>query len=215
MIRIALLLALGLWSVGVVVAAISHIALMPVSHTEPVNPPDPVDAIICLGAGMASDTSPEAGRYSRGRAETCAALYREGRARRIIFTGYGHEFGSAAQGMADVAVAAGVPASAVIVEPHARSTIQNAAYSLPHLSPDAERIILVSDGFHLPRAWVIFRALGAPEIDLRATDLPLGQARRWIGREGVAIWFNLWRAGLYWGGGLLGIDPDRRIGWFD
>ena len=215
MIRNALLLVLGLWTIGVVAAAISHLALMSVPHTESVNPPHPADAIICLGAGMASDTSPEAGRYSRRRAETCAALYQAGWAPRIIFTGYGHEFGSAAQGMADIAVAAGVPASAVIVEPEALSTIQNAAYSLPHLAPDAERIILVSDGFHLPRAWVIFRALGAPEIDLRATDLPFGQALRWIGREGVAIWFNLWRAGLYLGGGVLGIDPDTRIGWFN
>ena len=117
--------------------------------------------------------------------------------------------------MADVALAAGVPASAVIVEPEARSTIQNAAFPFPISPRMPARIILVSDGFHLPRAWVIFRALGAPEIDLRATDLPLGQALRWIAREGVAIWFNLWRAGLYLGGGLLGIDPDTRIGWFD
>ncbi len=113
-------------------------------------------------------------------------------------------------------MASGGTPAAIRVEPFAGSTIQNAAFSLPLLPNAAERIIIVSDGFHLPRAWVIFRALGPQEVILHATtDAPFGQIFRWIRRESVAIWFNLWRAALYWGGGVLGIDRDTRIAWFD
>lgn len=201
----------AVWAAGFVAVTVAHVRL---SSDRPAPPSS--DAIICLGAGMASSTSPVAGTSSWRRAETCAALYQSGAAPVVVFTGEGHEFGSAAQAMADVAIAAGMPADAVIVEPLAGSTIQNAAFAMALLPDDTGRLIVVSDGFHLPRAWVIFRVLGAGDVTLHSTGpIPRDQAFRWIRRESIAIWFNLWRAGLYMGGGVLGIDPDRRIGWFD
>ena len=201
-----------MWGVGLLAVVVAHLWLSRADRA----PVPQADAIICLGAGMASDTSIAAGPSSERRALACAALYANRRAPLVIFTGEGHEFGSAARAMADVAEAAGVPPEAIRVEPFAGSTIQNAAFSLPLLPNAAERIIIVSDGFHLPRAWVIFRALGPQEVILHATtDAPFGQIFRWIRRESVAIWFNLWRAALYWGGGVLGIDRDTRIAWFD
>ncbi|MEM9320810.1 MAG: YdcF family protein [Pseudomonadota bacterium] len=203
---------------GLVLWLIGLLAIAAVQHFWTPGPalPEPADAIICLSAGMASETSPEAGPSSVRRAETCAALYHAGLAPQVIFTGAGHEFGSAAAGMAVVARGEGVPEAAISVEPRAHSTIQNAAFSLPMIRAEPRHVIVVSDAFHLPRAWIIFRAFGAPDITLYPTpDLPAPKAWRWILRESIALWFNLWRAVLYGAGGIAGIDPALRITWFD
>ncbi len=165
----------------------------------------------------------EPGPASARRARTCAELYRAGLAPVIVFTGYGHARVSAAEAMARLARAEGVPEAAILIEPDARSTIQNAAFGLALLPPDTTRILLVSDAFHLPRSWMIFRVFGAPEIGLYAAraaytpeDQP--QARSLLGwqlRESIVIWVNLARAAAYFGGGLLGIEAETRIGWFN
>ncbi|MEM9754541.1 MAG: YdcF family protein [Pseudomonadota bacterium] len=180
--------------------------------------PDQADAIICLGAGMAGPTSPEPGRFSRQRAETCARLYNLGVAPIIIFTGEGNDVSSAAAAMDAVAAAAGVPDTARIVEPLAQSTIQNADYSLPLLPDGARRIVIVSDGTHLPRSWVIFRAFGVEALAAYPTPRPrrmTAASLRLAAREATAIWFNVWRGGLYAAGGLAGIPHEERIAWFD
>lgn len=212
LIILPLAIILVIWAAGFAAITWAHLRLSASASQTP----EPADAIICLGAGMASPTSEAPGPSSRRRAETCAALYRAGVAPLIIFTGAGNDVRSAARAMADTARAAGVPPEAMVVEPRSMSTIQNAAFSLPLLPATATHLLVVSDGFHLPRAWIIFRALGAQETRLHATsDLPRLQAFRWIGRESIAIWFNLWRASLYVGGGILGIDAERRISWFN
>ncbi len=186
--------------------------------------PAPADAIVCLGAGMSRTAGwdqPDAA--SARRARTCAALHASGVAPVVIFTGYGHEVQSAAGAMYEVAVAAGLPRDAGLVEPRALSTIQNADFSLD-LMPEAQRLVLVSDGFHLPRSWLIFRIFGVADVSVHATDAGFGapvtdRTERgmveWILRESAAIWFNALRGLLYLGGGWVGIDHDTRIGWFN
>jgi uncharacterized SAM-binding protein YcdF (DUF218 family) len=186
-------------------------------------PPARADAIVCLGAGayrrdgrLIPDTA------SHRRALTCAELYAQGAAPRVIFTGGLSAPGSAAAAMAE---SAGLPETDVIIEPASLSTIQNAAFSLAMLPPETGHVIIVSDAFHLPRAWLIFRALGMPEVALYAAD-PLTEAqaetavgnrplRWWVVREAAAIWFNAARAAAYVVGGWAGIDAETRIGWFD
>ena len=62
--------------------------------------------------------------------------------------------------MAQVAEAQGIPASAISIEPRAMDTIQNACYSNrimeDHGWHSAE---IISSGFHLPRAGLIFQRL--------------------------------------------------------
>lgn len=179
--------------------------------------PEPADAILCLGAGIAGNTQADAS--SAGRARTCAALHRVGAAPKVVFTGYGVPNLSAAEAMAEIARDAGVPETAIVIEPEAQSTLQNAAFGLALLDLPPRRVVVVSDAFHLPRAWVIFRVLGVPEVALRATAPGATPDRatmlRWCLRESVAIWFNVARLGVYAVGGAVGIDRETRIGWFN
>jgi uncharacterized SAM-binding protein YcdF (DUF218 family) len=182
--------------------------------------PAPADAILCLGADVGRDDPSLPDAASDRRARECAALQAAGVAPVVLFTGYGTPGHSAADAMAARAIALGLPPQAALRERQARSTIQNAAFSASLLPSGAERVVLVSDAFHLPRAWVVFRLLGYRDVAIHAAPvtgttedgLPLW---RWMLRESVAIWFNLARAGAFVAGGWVGIDRDTRIGWFN
>jgi uncharacterized SAM-binding protein YcdF (DUF218 family) len=181
--------------------------------------PNPADAIICLGAGMEDDPSPLPDAVTRARALTCAELLRADVAPVAVFTGAGNETSSAAAAMAAVAREEGVAEARIIVEPRAHSTIQNAAFATALLPPDARRLIVVSDAFHLPRAWVIFRVLGHDGVTVHATEArleaPLATRLGWSLREAVVIWVNVGRLTVYGVAGALGVDRDTRIGWFN
>lgn len=192
----------------------------------PPAPPERGDAIICLGAGMSRTGGWEvADSASTRRAMTCAMLYAEGLAPIVLFTGFGHEEGSAASAMARVAMDLGVPAEAIVLEEQARSTFQNAAFSAALLPDGTRRVIVVTDRFHLLRSAVIFRSLMDADVDVAmvASDpqatVAAGQDGRstlgWILRETLAIWSNAARGVAYGLGGIAGIDPDTRIGWFN
>jgi uncharacterized SAM-binding protein YcdF (DUF218 family) len=180
--------------------------------------PDRADAIICLGAGMAEETGPLPDAVTRARALTCADLQIQGVAPVVIFTGAGNDTHSAAEAMAQVAQAEGMPSEAAIIEPLAHSTLQNAGFGLALLPEPPERVVVVSDAFHLPRAWVIFAVLGH-DVRLFATQgtlaPPAATRLRWSLREAAAIWFNAGRLATYGVAGLAGIDRDTRIGWFN
>lgn len=185
--------------------------------------PEAADAIVCLGAGMLNGQSSLPGPVSARRAETCAKLHIEGVAPIVIFTGYGHARGTVADAMAGLAHQRGVPTSAILVEPVARSTLQNAAFSKEYLPDGSDRVVLVSDAFHLPRSWLIFRMLGYAEVDLfaaeRSTSASFSEDIKgdiwWNVRESIVIWVNVGRAIVYWGAGFFGVDPAVRIGWFN
>lgn len=200
-------------------ASVAVVLLVQIAWPRPQAVPEPADAIICLGAGMADEASPLPDEVSRSRARTCAALHARGVAPVVVFTGAGNDDHSAAQAMATTAVDAGLPADAVIVEPRAHSTLQNAAFGLALLHEPPDRVILVSDAFHLPRAWVIFRLLDTAELSLYATqsdfEAPLSTRAQWSLREGAAIWFNAGRIAVYGVAGLMGIERDTRISWFN
>ena len=215
---------LGLLLLGIVTWGAGLVAILAVQVFWPENapPPAPAEAIICLGASMSYQgwTLPDAA--STRRARTCAQLYAEGVAPVVIFTGYGHSVSSVGHAMAEVARNAGVPRRAILVEPLARSTIQNAVFALDMLETPPRRIVVVSDAFHLPRSWAIFRIFGGvPEVALYAaadTETRGRGERRmldWIARESLAVWSNLGRLAAYGAGGLAGIDRDTRIGWFN
>jgi uncharacterized SAM-binding protein YcdF (DUF218 family) len=205
---------LALWAVTASVVLVVQLA-----WPRDLAVPAPADAIFCLGAGMADEDSPLPDASSAGRARTCAALHGAGAAPVVVFTGYGTEVGSAAQAMADLAATLGVPEAAMRLDPAAQSTLQNAHFGLALLDTSPERVIVVSDAFHLPRSWVIFRVLGVPDVALRPTlgaaTPPLPTMLRWSAREGVALWFNVARLGVYGIAGALGVDRETRIGWFN
>lgn len=130
------------------------------------------DAIIVLGSPADSDGNPTPVQLAR--VTEAVHEYERGVAPRLIVTGgaTNHHFVEA-EVMARTAEAQGIPASAIVMEKQARNTIENACYS--------ERIMenhgwhsaeVVSSGFHLPRAGMIFSRLplewrvhAAPELE--------------------------------------------------
>jgi uncharacterized SAM-binding protein YcdF (DUF218 family) len=164
------------------------------------------------------------GPASTRRALTCAELARAGVAPVAVFSGAGNRVLSAGEAMADLARgAAGLPPEAILVEPRARSTLQNAVLSYALLPDAPDRVVIVSDAFHLPRAWIIFTLLGEAEVDVYAArtaysydDGPLARSHlQWTLREAFAIWANVGRIGVYLAGGLFGVDEQTRVAWFE
>nr|WP_255599335.1 YdcF family protein [Hasllibacter sp. MH4015] len=155
------------------------------------------DTIICLGGG-ASD-----GRLfasSRTRAERCVELYLAGAAPQIVFTGV-----QAAEPMADLARASGVPAEVILVETQSRSTLQNALFS-SRIMTGTEDVLLVSSAYHLPRSWLTFRLMGYDRVTVIAAEGRSDGARP-LFREALAIWFNAARYGMWRFAIAMGLGP--------
>jgi len=94
-----------------------------------------------------------------GRAERAAELYRQGAAPAVVVTGYG-------DCLANVRVLErnGVPTAAIVEEPSALSTLENATKSVPLLRAlQAHRVILVTTWYHSRRAMACFEHV-APDL---------------------------------------------------
>ena len=167
----------------------------------------PADALICLGGGM--DKYGVLAESTLNRVDRCVELYRAGLAPVILFTGGTSTFDgpSAAGQMSRYAIAFGLPASAILTENRAHSTLQNALFSLP-LIPDAASLIVVTEAFHLPRSWTSIK-WAAWELDAQSPSIALVMSEKVrrnrdgsfnktaLFRESIAIWFNALRAIAY------------------
>jgi uncharacterized SAM-binding protein YcdF (DUF218 family) len=113
------------------------------------------DVIIVLGAGNIGTAR---------RAEHAAALYRQGFAPYVLCTGIrsaGDSTYSEAEWCARVAQQHGVPAPALVLEEHSRSTEENAIESAAVMRAHGwSSAIIVSDDFHLFRANWLFERQG-------------------------------------------------------
>lgn len=160
------------------------------------------DLIIVLGGGM----SPKGSLHTSStvRVDKGIALFNAGAAPRIHFTGglASPNAPSAGKQMAARAIAAGVPEGATSFEGQSYSTLQNALFSKP-VWQDADKIVLVTEGFHLPRSWATFKAFGAQDITLASARRFRGErvraGFRMTFREALAVWFNAARF-LVWQG---------------
>lgn len=119
-------------------------------------------AIVLLGAMLLADGAP--GPALIRRADHAARLWAEGWAGAILASG-------GPEGAARTEAAAmrarlrdlGVPDHAILLEPRARDTFENALYSIPILRAHGlGTALLVSDRYHLPRALMLFRLMGHP-----------------------------------------------------
>lgn len=109
-------------------------------------------------------------------------LFRRGAAPLLVMSGGGAGSVPEAAIMQALALAAGVPQAALIVEPRSRNTLENARESAQLLhARRLSAVLLVSDRVHLPRAALLFRHAGlrvagqaaaAPPAPLR--ELALG-----------------------------------------
>lgn len=145
----------------------------------------PAQAALVLGARVWPDGRPS--RFLRERVEAGAALWHRGLVERVVVSGSGHnrEGLDETAAMLRTAIAAGVPATVIDVDPQghdSRASALNAA------AAGHESVIVCSQEFHLPRSvWLCLRA----GLDAQGVHLPvlirkhtaLGYAR-----EAAATW---------------------------
>jgi uncharacterized SAM-binding protein YcdF (DUF218 family) len=138
------------------------------------------NAIIVLGSPPDRDGNPTPdllARVTEGVHE-----YERGVAPRLIMTGAAvpNQL-SEAQVMARTAEAQGIPAAAILMEPEARDTIQNACYSERIMKAHGWRSVeVVSRPSHLPRAAMIFNELPLDWRTHAAPPLePISAAHLW------------------------------------
>ncbi|MEM7753880.1 MAG: YdcF family protein [Pseudomonadota bacterium] len=141
-------------------------------YEAPDDPPT-AQAIVVLGgnAGVGGQVTGETAQ----RMAHAQALFDAGAAPLMVVTGGGTP--PAAQDMATAARAAGVTENALLIEDASLSTLQNALFTgdIDRLDK-TQPILIVSQRYHLPRAWASFRWAGFSDITLSAADADAGFA---------------------------------------
>ncbi len=154
--------------------------------------------IVVLGARLTPGGT--AGAALERRLRHGAALFRAGRGARMLVTG-GPAGASVREAdvMAGLLVALGVPAAVILREDQARDTWENARFCAPLVRGQGP-VVIVTDRYHLPRAWLAFRLAG---VRGTASGAPWGDAPRvWrrlgaVAREGLALPVLVLRAGIW------------------
>ncbi|WP_256559660.1 YdcF family protein [Myxococcus dinghuensis] len=149
------------------------------------------DAVVVLGARVLEGGVPSA--TLRARTEKAVALYHQGVAPRLVFSGgVGVHAPSEASVMLTLATRLGVPAEACALEEDSHSTEDNARLSARVLRTlGARRVVVVSDPYHLLRARQYFRLNGfevatSPTL-LAERNLDAVDRVYWTVREAVAL----------------------------
>lgn len=134
------------------------------------------EAIVVLGAALDA-----AGRPSpalRRRTLRGAALHAAGAAPLLVLSGGGVGPRPEAAVMAEIAREAGVPPASLLLEERSADTFENALMTGALLRPRRiARVILVSDGYHLPRARFLFRLAGLAVVGTASAPPPPWPAR--------------------------------------
>jgi vancomycin permeability regulator SanA len=140
--------ALGPWA-WVSLASRGHVHRLDDAPSAPV--------ALVLGAGLNPDGSPSA--FLAGRLEVARALHDSGRARVLLVSGdnrvASHDEPTA---MRDWLVAHGVPAQDVVLDFAGRDTYDSCTRAKRIF--EVGRVLVVSQGYHLPRAVTTCRAVG-------------------------------------------------------
>jgi uncharacterized SAM-binding protein YcdF (DUF218 family) len=122
--------------------------------------------IVVLGGGITAGGEPQPATVAR--AVRAAALYRSGRAQRIVMSGaYGMYDPvpprTEATAMAQIAVAAGVLPDSITAEARSRDTIGNIWFTKPRLGgPGEQRVIVVTSDWHAARVRYLTRVIWGP-----------------------------------------------------
>ncbi len=127
------------------------------------------DCVLVLGAGLLPDGSPNL--MLTERIETGVRLYELGAAPKLLMSGdHAHADYDEVNPMKEGAVSRGVPSEDVFMD-HAGLSTYDSVYRAGAVF-GAERVIVVTQAYHLPRSLYIARALG-----LEAVGVPCDTAR--------------------------------------
>ena len=165
---LALLLLLSLLPLGIVSLCARGRVLDEASAVLP-----EADCILVLGAGLLPDGSP--GPMLLERIDTGVRLYQVGRAPKLLMSGdHGTPGHDEVNAMKDAALAAGVPSADVFMD-HAGFCTYDSIYRAKAVF-GAERVIIVTQAYHLPRALYIARRMGLEAVGA------VCDTRRWPGQ---------------------------------
>jgi uncharacterized SAM-binding protein YcdF (DUF218 family) len=156
------------------------------------------DAIIILGAHADDDGTPTPALLSR--VTEGVREYERGTAPHIIVTGGGQLRGVQADVMSRLLQAQGVPSSAIVLEPRADNTIQNACFSVRLMKQYGWKSAeVVTSASHLPRAEVIFsrtpiawRGHAAPSLLASAGDPSWSASAMEVMHMGYYLLYSQW-----------------------
>lgn len=127
----------------------------------------PQPAAIVFGAGLRYDGSPTA--ILRDRVETAAALYFSGKVEKLLMSGDNRfvEYNEP-EAMRQYALALGVPDADIVLDYAGRRTYDTCFRA--HAIFGLDRAIVVTQGFHLPRALYLCNSLGVQAVGVEATN---------------------------------------------
>ncbi len=135
--------------------------------------PTRADAIVVFAGGVGENGKANSGTPER--LNEAVDLYKHGFAPYLVFSsGYVYSF-KEAESMRDLAVAQGVPASAIVLEQRATNTYQNVKFVDAILRDHrSTSILLVSSPYHMRRATMVWHKI-APAITVTPTPPPRSQ----------------------------------------
>jgi vancomycin permeability regulator SanA len=146
---------------------------------------------IVFGAGLWRDGSPTP--VLRDRVATAVRLYQDGKAQQLLLSGgYTSAGYNEPEAMRQYALSLGVPDEAIVLD-YAGQRTYDTCYRARHVF-GVSQAILVTQGFHLPRAVYLCNALGLPAVGV-ASDLRQYRRRSivyWNLREIPATLAALW-----------------------
>ena len=153
------------------------------------------DAIIVLGAAVWPDERP--GPSLRARTEWAIELYQDGYASFLILSGgLGRYPPEEAEVMRRLAVEAGIPSEALVLEKGAHSTWESLLYTSEIMQERGwDTALIVSDPFHMKRALLMAGDIGLSVYASPALNSPTHKSlpRRifYTSREALALWWYL------------------------
>jgi uncharacterized SAM-binding protein YcdF (DUF218 family) len=128
------------------------------------------------------------------RMKLAIELYRTGVASRVLLSGGGSAV-SEAEVMRRLALAAGIPESALLLEPVSRNTHENAIQTARLLGAcGVTEVVLVTDRYHALRARILFRLAGLTVSAVHVTAMPLRPGLRMLLSETAKLPFSILRA---------------------
>ncbi|MCL5735701.1 MAG: YdcF family protein [Actinobacteria bacterium] len=208
-------------SVGVVIVLTGLAVLVPnlviARDAEPHIANGPEDAphaqaAIVLGALVHADGTPSP--MLADRLETAVKLYKAGKVDKLLLSGdHGRTTYDEVNAMLDYVVARGVPDEDVFTDHAGFST-----YDTMYRARDVFKVhsaIVVTQGFHLPRAVYTARSLGLEATGVAADIRPYGNEwrfaiRDWLARAKAFLDLKITRPGPRFLGPVIPIDGDGR-----
>jgi vancomycin permeability regulator SanA len=151
------------------------------------------DVILVLGSAVWPNEQPSPSL--RARTERAIELYQQGYAPYLLLSGgLGRYPPEEAEVMRRLAVEAGIPQEALILDKEAHSTWESMEKAQEIMGQEGwETAIIVSDPFHIQRALLMagdagFQAYGSPALDSPTYTIP---SRRlfYTSREVLALWW--------------------------